>query len=76
MSSAADERGDWITEAVEMRRTHVDNRHIRLLAGGEAADLMVEVPRARRVERRQPEHVTVAQLRPRAGPVIRQRDAG
>jgi len=56
------ERGDRIAEAVEMRRTHVDNRHIRLLAGGEAADLMVEVPRARRVECRQPEYVTLVQL--------------
>jgi hypothetical protein len=33
-----------------MRRTHVDDRHVRLLAGREAAHLVVQVPGACRAE--------------------------
>jgi alkanesulfonate monooxygenase SsuD/methylene tetrahydromethanopterin reductase-like flavin-dependent oxidoreductase (luciferase family) len=57
-----DKRGDRIAESVQMRRAHVDDRHIGLLARREAADLIVQVPHTCRVERGQLQHVALVQL--------------
>jgi hypothetical protein len=56
-ASAQNHRGDAVAVTIEMRRSHVDDRDVSLLARRKAADFFLHIPYASAINRCEPQHV-------------------
>src|ERR1700719_1061705 len=61
-SRAEDHDGDRVAEAVEVRRPHVDDRDVGLLAGCQGADLVLKMPDTGAVDGGEPQHVPLVEI--------------
>src|ERR1700722_1727719 len=58
---AQDHRRNTVAVTVEMRRPHIDHRDVSLLSGRKAPDLMLHIPHASAVDRREAQHVSLVE---------------